>query len=120
MTEMASRDLYPAVCRYIGDFAHALNSRTAAEGRKPQNALRELEKLSELEEKLYDKMEKLKQLSLEAAKLKKEIYRLACFYCDIIIPAMNELRAVADELEMHIPQDIWPYPSIGDMIFKKV
>ena len=56
----------------------------------------------------------------DAAKLKKDIYRLACFYCDIVIPAMNGLRAVADELEMHIPQNAWPYPSIGDMIFKKV
>ncbi len=120
MTEMASRDLYPAVCRYAGDFAFALNSRTAAEGRKPQSALRELEKLSALEEKLYDKMERLKELSLEAAKLKKDIYRLACYYCDVVIPAMNELRSVADELEMHVPQDVWPYPSIGDMIFKKV
>ncbi len=120
MLEMASRDLYPAVCKYIGDFAFALNSRTAAEGRKPQSALRELEKLSALEEKLYERMERLKELSLEAAKLKKDIYRLACYYCDVVIPAMNELRAVADELEMHVPQDIWPYPSIGDMIFKKV
>ncbi|MBQ2734032.1 MAG: glutamine synthetase III [Clostridia bacterium] len=120
MLEMASRDLYPAVCRYTGDFAFALNSRTAAEGRKPQNALRELEKLSALEEKLYEKMESLKELSLEAVKLKKDIYRLACYYCDVVIPAMNALRAVADELEMHIPQDVWPYPSIGDMIFKKV
>ena len=120
MAEMASRDIYPAVCKYIGDFAFALNSRTAAAGRKPQTALKELEKLSDLEEKLYEKMEKLKELSLEATRLKKDIYRLACYYCDVIIPAMNELRAVADELEMHIPQDVWPYPSIGDMIFKKV
>ena len=120
MLEMASRDLYPAVCRYTGDFAFALNSRTAAEGRKPQNAIRELEKLSALEEKLYEKMESLKELSLEAVKLKKDIYRLACYYCDVVIPAMNALRAVADELEMHIPQDVWPYPSIGDMIFMKV
>ncbi len=120
MAEMASRDIYPAVCKYIGDFAFALNSRTAAEGRKPQSALRELEKLSALEEKLYEKMESLKELSLEAAKLKKDIYRLACYYCDVVIPAMNALRTVADELEMHIPQDVWPYPSIGDMIFKKV
>ena len=62
----------------------------------------------------------LKKLSEDAAKLKKDIYKLACFYCDVVIPAMNALRAVADELEMHIPQSVWPYPSIGDMIFKKV
>jgi len=70
--------------------------------------------------KLSSRMEELKKLSEDAAKLKKDIYRLACFYCDVVIPAMNALRAVADELEMHIPQNVWPYPSIGDMIFKKV
>ncbi|MBQ7011388.1 MAG: glutamine synthetase III [Clostridia bacterium] len=120
MSEMASRDIYPAVCSYIGDFASAINARSAAEGRVPANAKRELDKLSELEEVLYTRMEELKKLSEDAAKLKKDIYRLACFYCDVVIPAMNALRAVADELEMHIPQNVWPYPSIGDMIFKKV
>ena len=120
MLEMARRDLYPAVCKYVGDFAAAFNARVTAEGRTPASAKRELDKLSELEDTLYVRMENLKALSAEAASMKKETYRLACFYCDVVIPAMNELRAVADELEMHIPQDIWPYPSIGDMIFKKV
>ncbi|MBR0326378.1 MAG: glutamine synthetase III [Clostridia bacterium] len=120
MLEMARRDLYPTVCKYVGDFAAALNARVTAEGRTPASAKRELDKLSELEDTLYVRMENLKALSDEAASMKKETYRLACFYCDVVIPAMNELRAVADELEMHIPQDIWPYPSIGDMIFKKV
>ena len=120
MLEMARRDLYPTVCKYVGDFAAAFNARVTAEGRIPASAKRELDKLSELEDTLYVRMENLKALSDEAASMKKETYRLACFYCDVVIPAMNELRAVADELEMHIPQDIWPYPSIGDMIFKKV
>ncbi|MBR2453759.1 MAG: glutamine synthetase III [Clostridia bacterium] len=120
MLEMSSRDVYPAISKYTGEFAKRLNARRDAEGRTPVSARAELEALSALEDKFYTKLSELKELNNEAQKMKNDIYKLACFYCDKVIPAMNELRAVADECEMHIPQTSWPYPSIGDMIFKKV
>ena len=36
---------------------------------------------------------------------------------DNVIPAMNEVRDVADRLEKVIPDDLWPLPTYRDMLF---
>jgi len=40
------------------------------------------------------------------------------FYCkDEIIPAMNRLRAVADELETQTAASNWPFPTYGQILY---
>ncbi len=39
------------------------------------------------------------------------------YYRDIVIPAMNELRATCDAMEMLTARDMWPFPQYGDMLF---
>jgi len=120
MLEMASRDICPAVSKYLGDLANRINARRLAEGKDPRPACAEMKILSELEDELYTRKDELRKLSDGASAYSEDVYKLACYYCDKVIPAMNRLRETADECEMHVPQNIWPYPSIGDMIFKKV
>ena len=36
---------------------------------------------------------------------------------DKIIPAMNELRAAADGMELHTAKKYWPFPTYGDLLF---
>src|SRR5690606_23400034 len=38
---------------------------------------------------------------------------------DNILPAMAEVRAVADRLEKVVPDDLWPLPTYRDMLFVK-
>ena len=42
---------------------------------------------------------------------------MSCFYRDVIIPDMNELRITVDSMETICGSDAWPYPSYGDMLF---
>ena len=120
MLEMSSRDLYPAISRYAGLLSERILSRRAATGQEPVTELAELSVLSVLEQRFYERLSELRSLSENTEKYRNDLYRLACFYCDEIKPAMRRLREAADECELHIPPDIWPYPSVGDMIFKKV
>ena len=41
----------------------------------------------------------------------------ANYYKDHVIPAMNELRVNADELETLTSKAYWPFPSYGDLLF---
>ena len=41
----------------------------------------------------------------------------AAFICGEIIPAMGELRAVADESETQTAAGYWPFPTYGDLLF---
>ena len=42
----------------------------------------------------------------------------ATYYKDTIIPAMEALRAVVDQMEVHVSSKYWPYPTYGDLMFK--
>ena len=41
----------------------------------------------------------------------------AAFARDKILPAMADLRADADALEMLVPKKDWPFPTYGDLLF---
>jgi glutamine synthetase type III len=38
---------------------------------------------------------------------------------DKVIPAMNRLREVGDELELLTPHGLWPLPTYREMLFIK-
>lgn len=39
------------------------------------------------------------------------------YYKDYVLTAMQELRAVADEIETLVGANYWPYPTYGDLLF---
>ena len=41
----------------------------------------------------------------------------AKLYRDRVLPAMRDLRAAVDAMELLTPSECWPYPSYGDMLF---
>ena len=42
---------------------------------------------------------------------------MAMYYKDNVLAAMQELRAVADEMESNMSAKLWPYPSYGTLLF---
>jgi glutamine synthetase len=38
---------------------------------------------------------------------------------DVVVPAMNDVRAVADRLERIVADDLWPLPKYSEMLFIK-
>ena len=42
----------------------------------------------------------------------------ARYYRDVVFAAMQELRAVVDELETITPDKMWPFPTYADLLFK--
>ena len=117
MLDMVRKSIIPAVSSYTDDLTSAALSKRAF---LPDTAC-ELErslvtKLSALSDQLYKKTEQLDMLLLDT-KLHEEVTEQSEFYRDIIIPAMQELRAVADELEMLVGEDYWPYPTYGELLF---
>ena len=36
-----------------------------------------------------------------------------------VIPAMQELRTVADELQLHVADEFWPMPTYRELLFLK-
>jgi glutamine synthetase len=113
MVEMASTMILPSALRYQTELATAHNALLAA-GIEGSNEL--LQQVSSLVAGLQQAI-----ASLKAAKAThhKDI-KAECDWCrDGILPAMEALRTVVDELEGLVADDLWPLPTYQEMLFIK-
>lgn len=117
MLDMAKKDILPAVSAYSEKLAHTATSKKAVLPDADCNyELATLEKLSRTEATMFARTNDLEKAVLEA-KETTGIAETANYYKDHVIPAMNELRVSADELEMLTAKEYWPFPSYGDLLF---
>ena len=117
MVDMVKKQIAPAVCAYIKELtetALAKKSLSSAINCEMEESL--IPKLSSLCACLYKKTEGLDE-ALLAAKDHDEAADCAMYFKDSILTAMQEVRAVADELEPLVSEKFWPYPTYGDMLF---
>ncbi len=118
MIEMASRDILPAVSRYMGEMAAAANAKqTLISGVSCLVETETVKRLSGLSEKTYRKIDELRRVNEKAAKA-GEYNKIAEICCNKVIPVMEELRALVDEMETLTASEFWPLPSYGDMMFR--
>jgi len=117
MLEMSYREIMPAICAYMKELADTAGSKKtlgAALSCRLEETL--LQKLSNLSDCLCDKTAALDDALLKA-KAFGEGEKAAHFYCDFVCTAMQELRAVADELEIVMGNKYWPFPTYGELLF---
>ena len=116
MIDIASKQIIPAVIRYTKSLADTVNAVTAAGA----EASVQVELLNETSALLSDTkvaLAKLSEVTAQAAE-KAEGEEQARFFHDVVTPAMAELRAPVDKLEMIVDKEMWPMPSYGDLIFE--
>ena len=75
-----------------------------------------LRKLAEGSDRLYEAIEVLDEDIARAANY-TDRSMLAFYFKETVIPAMNAVREVADEMELLTAKKYWPYPSCGDLLF---
>ena len=116
MTDMAKKEILPAVMRYTGDLAAALNEKKAAvPGLSFPVEAELIGKLTELVVKI-DAAEKALEKSIadcEEGDITAQAFRIR----DELLPSMAELRAPCDEAETLTAADYWPFPTYGDLLF---
>jgi len=116
MIDMASKQIIPAVIKYEGRLASAVNEliRAGASSVVSQGVMNDVNKeLIALDVALVE----LKRLREEAVKISDEKQR-AFFFKDKVVPAMAALRTPADKLEMLVDKRDWPFPTYGDLMFE--
>jgi glutamine synthetase len=117
MLDMAKRDILPAVLAYGKELTDGVASRHAIGLDLPNDAGSILaEKVAGLTNSLLQKTDELDDIMLHVHEYDNSLEE-ATYMHDRVIPAMTELRAVADQLEMVTAADYWPYPTYGDMLY---
>ena len=118
MSDMAGKQIIPAVIRYSGDLARSLNEVRTACPEADMSVQTELVlEVSSLLAAMKNAMEEIRK-DLEKAGTMSNMKERAHFCYDEMVPAMNRLREPADRLEMIVDKEYWPFPSYCDMIFE--
>ncbi|WP_197068265.1 glutamine synthetase III [Candidatus Soleaferrea massiliensis] len=117
MLEMTKKEIIPAVSSYMKDLSGtALAKKQLDAGIRAEMEEKLLTKLSALSDCLYRKMEHLEAKMFEIRDI-GDVREQANFYDDVVFVAMQELRAVADEIEMLVGEKYWPYPTYGELLY---
>ena len=74
---------------------------------------------SELIEQFAAAIKKLESVNLEQNQPHDDVLEHAKYMHDRVIPAMSEVREVADRLEKVIADDLWPLPKYSEILFIK-
>ena len=118
MLEMTIRDFIPAVSRYVGELSKSVvNTKTALPGANLTCQSDLIERLTDLLARTYSAYGEL--LRVENIAVKKTSDEEAAFYYKTsVIPKMDALRRVVDEMEIHTAREYWPVPTYGDITFR--
>ena len=115
MLDMVKKDIIPAVQSYIKELSDTAVSKASLQ--LPCDFEKELvTKLSSLNGCLYKKINALDSALLDS-KNYTDILECAKYYKSTIFAAMQEVRAVADELEANTASNYWPFPTYGELLF---
>ncbi|WP_330586642.1 glutamine synthetase III family protein [Aminipila terrae] len=117
MLDMINKDILPAVSSYVKDLSDVVMSKKAISEDVPCEMEKNLiVNLSSACDCLYAKAGTLDQYLLEVNTI-EEISDAANYFCAKVLPAMNELRAITDELETITAAKYWPMPTYGSLLF---
>jgi glutamine synthetase len=116
MIDIANRQLIPATLCYVGKLASDVASVKAA-GVTSTAGSELLAKISAFADSLSAKTAALTAAVADAAAVECP-KKNAQAYRDSVIPAMEALRAVSDELEPIMPATVWPLPTYADLLFR--
>ena len=117
MLEMARKQLLPAVNSYMSELANTAASKLAvSENISVRSETKTLTKLSADADAMSDAVDTL-QDAVDASKaLPTEAEKAVAFH-DNVLPAMDALRAAADDAEIICGEDYWPLPSYSKMLY---
>ncbi len=117
MLEMAKKDILPAVISFTKELAETLNAKKTLSLDVSCFAEEELlKRVSLLSENLYRRIQTLEK-AVSGAKNVSDTEKLAVYYKDKVLSAMNYLRESADTLETIVGEKYWPFPSYGKLLF---
>ena len=117
MLEMARKQLLPAVNSYMSELANTAASKLAvSESISVRSETKTLGRLSADADAMSDAIDTL-QDAVDAAKALPSESEKAVAFHDNVLPAMDALRAAADDAETLCGEDYWPLPSYSKMLY---
>ena len=114
--DIALREIYPACVKYasiVADNISKLRSVSTSVNTHSQEEI--LEKVNSLSNDLYSECQILDITIKEAQSLSGSLQ--SHYYRTDVLPRMEEVRRISDELELVVGREYWPFPTYSDILF---
>ena len=119
MSQMAHRDVFPAVSRALSRLADGISAqRIACKDLPCAGETKLLKSLSSLLDQAFEKADALDFHLAQEEVGGGDILTQATYYKNSVLPAMEALRAAVDGMETLTDASAWPYPSYGELMFR--
>ena len=106
--EIARTQILPAAAKYLGELSGASKSKGLA---------KLADQVAGLADSLLEKVDALEKAQ-HAAHHAGGVHAEAKAFKEKVIPAQDAVRAVADELETLVSDDLWPLPKYRELLFQ--
>ena len=117
MSDMARKQILPAVARYATDVARDAAGKKALDaGISCGYETKLVKKLAAVTERIDTRVDALDSVTARLKTL-SDVTEEADFIRDELLSRMTELRAAADEAEILTAESCWPFPTYGDLLF---
>ena len=115
--DMMKKQIIPAICEYSSHLAKDIAVKKAVGDfidATPETEL--LKKISDLNKKLFE-MGIVLENNLKSAPGISDGCEKAKYFRKDVFEIMQEMRAIVDEIEPHVPKTIWPVPTYSELLF---
>lgn len=113
MIEMLKKAIIPASITYSDKLAKGI----AVKKSIGIDAEAEMKICTEITDSVASLLSKVEKLSADVESTPDDVYEAARFSADVLIPDMDDARAVADHLETIVDKKEWPMPTYADILF---
>ena len=114
--EMAKQEILPACIKYVNSLAEGISVKESIGIKVPveKKAVADMAEKTELLSEKISALDKAKN----AIPTNDDALHHAKYYQDVILPAMKEMRMVADSLEIVVSKEFWPFPTYEDLMYR--
>ena len=113
MLEMLKKAIIPASITYSDKLAKGI----AVKKSIGIDAEAEMKICREITDSVASLLSKVEKLSADVESTPDDVYEAARLSADVLIPDMDDARAVADHLETIVDKKEWPMPTYADILF---
>ena len=112
---MSERQVFPACAKFAGDLARVVKDMRAC-GIDPVAEMKLLSMVASRNTQLFEAINVLRDAIANTVHTTDALTN-AMYERNVILPAMQAVRAVVDDLETLVGKDYWPFPTYDDLLF---
>lgn len=116
MVNMSKKTITPAILKYVKSLSDGIAVKKSVGITETTVEETLANKLSALVSDMFEKTNELDELIIKAKDV-DGLVEQSKYYQSVVLPKMNELRAISDEIEQNCSKEYWPLPSYGDLLY---